>query len=48
MYKQFGEAITAGVKGIFTRHGKNMEDIKNNAQINYLIETRQIEKVLFL
>lgn len=43
-----GEAITAGVKGIFTRHGKNMEDIKNNEQLNYLIETKQIEKVIFL
>lgn len=48
MYKQFGEAITAGVKGIFTMHGKTMEDIKNNARINYLIETKQIEKVIFL
>jgi len=42
------EAITSGVKGIFTMHGKNMEDIKNNKDINYLIETKQIEKVIFL
>lgn len=40
--------MIAGVKGIFTMHGKTMEDIKNNPQINYLIETKQIEKVLFL
>lgn len=40
--------MTAGVKGIFTVHGKTMEDIKNNTSINYLIETKQIEKVIFL
>ncbi len=48
MCKPFGEAVTAGVKGIFTMHGKTMEDIKSNPQINYLIETKQIEKVIFL
>lgn len=48
MYKLYGEAMIAGVKGIFTMHGKTMEDIKNNPQINGLIETKQIEKVLFL
>lgn len=40
--------MTAGVKGIFTMHGKTMTDIKNNARINYLIQTKQIEKVMFL
>lgn len=29
-------------------HGKSMEDIKNNLQVNHLIETKQIEKVIFL
>lgn len=29
-------------------HGKSMEDIKNNDAIHHLIETKQIEKVLFL
>lgn len=48
MYKLFGEAITAGVKGIFTAHGRTMEDIKNNTQINFLLETKQIEKLIFL
>lgn len=48
MYKQFGEAIISGVKGVFTMHGKTIDDIKNNIQINQLIETKQIEKVLFL
>jgi len=29
-------------------HGKTLEDIKNNKDINYLIETKQIEKIIFL
>lgn len=40
--------MNAGVKGIFTMHGKTMEDIRNNRGINQLIETNKIEKVLFL
>lgn len=48
MYKLSGEAMTAGVKGIFTAHGRTMEDIKKNSQINFLIETKQIEKLIFL
>ena len=42
------EAISSGVKGIFTMHGKTMEDIKNNKYIYQLIETKQIEKIIFL
>ena len=48
MWKQFGEAISSGVKGIFTMHGKTLEDIKNNVGINHLIENKQIEKIIFL
>lgn len=40
--------MTAGIKGIFTMHGRTMEDIKNNSQVNHLLETKQIEKVIFL
>jgi stage III sporulation protein SpoIIIAA len=40
--------MTAGVKGIFTMHGKSIEDIKNNQQVNFLIETKQIEKIILL
>lgn len=40
--------MTAGIKGIFTMHGKSMEDIKNNLQVNHLVETKQIEKIIFL
>lgn len=41
-------ALFSGVKGIFTMHGKNVEDIKNNKQIYELIESREIQKVVFL
>ena len=42
------EALISGVKGIFTMHGKTMEDIKSNLLINNLIETKQIEKIFFI
>ncbi len=42
------EAMNSGVKGIFTMHGKTLEDIKNNPEINGLIETKKIEKIIFL
>lgn len=41
-------ALYSGVKGIFTMHGKNIENIKNNRQIYELIENREIQKVVFL
>lgn len=41
-------ALFSGVKGIFTMHGKCIEDIKNNRQIYELIENREIQKVVFL
>lgn len=41
-------ALYSGVKGIFTMHGKNIEDIKNNKQIYELIENREMQKVVFL
>ena len=41
-------ALYSGVKGIFTMHGKNIEDIKNNRLIYELIENREIQKVVFL
>lgn len=42
------KALVSGVKGIFTMHGSSMEDIKNNNNINELIENKQIEKVIFI
>ena len=41
-------ALYSGVKGIFTMHGKNVEDLKNNKQISELVENKEIEKVVFL
>ena len=43
-----GECLISGVKGIFTMHGKTMEDVKKNELINNLIENKQIEKIFFL
>ena len=42
------EAVISGVKGIFTMHGRNMEDIKQNKEIKPLIENKQIEKIIFI
>ena len=41
-------ALFSGVKGIFTMHGKNIEDIKNNKPIYELIENKEVQKVVFL
>ena len=42
------EMIISGVKGIFTMHGSNLEEIKLNKDINELIENKQIERIIFL
>lgn len=42
------EAISAGVKGIFTMHGKKMNDIKLNKEVYELIEKKYIEKIIFI
>lgn len=46
--KAIKEAMTAGIKGIFTMHGKNLEDIKNNEEVYKLVERKQIQKIIFL
>ena len=46
--KAINEAILSGVKGIFTMHGKDMEDIKLNTNIKELIDNRKIERIIFL
>ena len=48
MWKQYGMATKAGVKGVFTMHGNSMEDIKNNKDVNFMVENKQIEKIIFL
>ena len=41
-------AICSGVKGIFTMHGENLEDIKNCKEVGELIENKIIQKIFFL
>lgn len=41
-------AICSGVKGIFTAHGEDINDIKLNPEINKLIQMCLIEKIIFL
>lgn len=42
------KAMISGVKGIFTMHGKNIEDLKKNRDVYCLIENKQIEKIIFI
>ena len=42
------EAIISGVKGIFTMHGRTLEDVQSKSQINKLIEENKIEKIIFI
>lgn len=48
IYRQYGETIVSGVKGIFTMHGRTLEDLKCNFEVNELIENKQIEKIIFI
>ena len=41
-------AVCCGIKGIFTAHGSNIEDIKLNPAINKLIENCCFERIIFL
>lgn len=41
-------AVCCGIKGIFTVHGKSIEDIKLNPEISKLIETHIFERLIFL
>ncbi|MCR5146285.1 MAG: hypothetical protein K6B70_02930 [Clostridia bacterium] len=41
-------AICSGVKGIFTAHGSNYQDLKLNPEINRLINMGVFEKIIFL
>lgn len=41
-------AFISGVKGIFTMHGKTIEDLKKNKYIYKLIESKRIEKIIFI
>lgn len=41
-------AVCCGIKGIFTIHGKSMEDITLNPEISKLIDTHIFERLIFL
>ena len=41
-------AICCGIKGIFTVHGKNIEEVKLNPEISKLIDTHIFERLIFL
>ena len=41
-------AVCSGIKGIFTAHGKNIEDIQLNLEINKLINNHIFERLIFL
>ena len=38
----------SGVKGIFTMHGRTIEDVKNNHEVNKLLEKNFLEKIIFI
>ena len=42
------EAMLSGVKGIFTMHGKSIEDVNSNQYIKKLIDRKIIEKIIFI
>ena len=42
------KAVISGVKGIFTMHGKSIDDVKNNKDINKLLEKNILEKIIFI
>ena len=41
-------AICSGIKGIFTAHGKSLEEIHKNRKLAQLIENEIIEKIVIL
>lgn len=41
-------AICSGVKGIFTAHGSSIQDLKNNPEINRVINMKIFERIIFL
>ena len=42
------KAVISGVKGIFTMHGKSIDDVKNNKKKNKLLEKNILEKIIFI
>lgn len=42
------KCLISGVKGVFTMHAKNIDDVKKNIEIKSLIENHYIEKIICL
>ena len=40
--------MLSGVKGVFTMHGKNIEDVNANRNIRKLVDGKIIEKIIFI
>ena len=40
--------LISGVKGLFTMHGSDIEDVRKNQEISKLIENNQIEKIIII
>ena len=40
--------VCSGVRGIFTAHGANMQEIENNPILSQLLEKQIIDKILFI
>lgn len=41
-------AFCSGVKGIFTAHGDSFEEICSNLELESLLKTNMIERIIFL
>lgn len=41
-------AMCSGVRGIFTAHGKDLEDIKQNQELKILLNKHKFERIIFL
>lgn len=41
-------AVCSGVKGVFTAHGRSLNDLKINPELNALINSGVFEKIIFL
>ena len=46
--KVINYAICSGVKGIFTAHGSSLQDLRNNQEINRLVNSGIFERIIFL
>lgn len=48
MFGAIEYATCSGVKGIFTAHGDSMEEILTNSELDRLLKSQIIERIIFL